>query len=375
MADNAVRKQDIETPALVIDLDALERNMDKIERDLQHSAAKLRPHAKSHKTPEIALKQLERGAVGITCAKMGEAEAMVEGGVDRVLISSELIGASKNRRAAELAKRAEVIVACENEFNVKELAHAARLAGSTPGAIIEADIGNRRCGVRSAEQAVALARIIADEPALRFRGIMGYEGQCVFIKQFDERRQAADKAISTLLEMAHAIENAGIPVEIVSAGGTGTYNITGLFPGVTDIQVGSYILMDARYGSIEGINFEQSLYVLSTVVSRPLSDLAILDYGLKSVPAEFGFASPAPSTYRDGSHNAFGIDGTEVIGLSEEHARLALKNPSRDLKVGDKVDIVPTHCCTTMNTHDRVYVVRGDTVEAIWNITARGKCV
>jgi len=175
--------------------------------------------------------------------------------------------------------------------------------------------------------------------------------------------------------MAHAIENAGIPVEIVSAGGTGTYNITGLFPGVTDIQVGSYILMDARYGSIEGINFEQSLYVLSTVVSRPLSDLAILDYGLKSVPAEFGFASPAPSTYRDGSHNAFGIDGTEVIGLSEEHARLALKNPSRDLKVGDKVDIVPTHCCTTMNTHDRVYVVRGDTVEAIWNITARGKCV
>lgn len=378
MAEESGRRipvSEIETPALLIDLDAFERNMDLMNKRLSDSPTKLRPHAKSHKTPEIAHAQIARGAIGITCAKLGEAEAMVDGGIRDVLIANQLIGPVKNRRAAELAKRCNLIVACESVFNVKELSEAARVANSTIGAVVEADIGNRRCGVRTKEQAVEVAKAIASAPGLVFKGIMGYEGHCVFIPELEKRRVETEKALTILVGMADAIRDAGLPVEIVSAGGTGTYDITGHFPGITDIQAGSYILMDSRYSSIEGIDFEQSLTLLSTVVSRPLRDLAILDYGLKSITREFGVPGPAPSVRKNGTFNPLGIDGTEVIGLSEEHARLGLVNPSRDLKVGDKVEIVPSHCCTTMNTHDIVYAVRNGYVEAAWRITGRGKFV
>lgn len=368
-----MNKHDIDTPALLVDLDILERNLAKMNEHLRDSPAKVRPHAKSHKTPEIAHMQMAYGAVGITCAKVSEAEAMAEGGIQHILISSELIGPHKNLRAAHLAKKCDLMVACESTRNVEELAAAAAQVGTPVSAIIEADIGNRRCGVRSVEQAVNLARVICQQPLLRFRGIMGYEGQCVFIKEQAARREAAQKALTSLVEMAEAIRQAGMPVEVVSAGGTGTYSITGHFPGITDIQAGSYIFMDTRYAQVEGIDFEHSLTLLATVVSRPTSDLAVLDYGLKSVTAEFGLAAPAKATRRDGSHNPYGIDGTEVIGLSEEHARLRLVAPSRDLAVGDKVEILPTHCCTTINTHDYIYAVRNGVIEAVWKIAARGK--
>ncbi|MDP2859227.1 MAG: DSD1 family PLP-dependent enzyme [Bacillota bacterium] len=368
-------KSEIETPALVIDLDAMERNMALMNKLLSDSPTIMRPHAKSHKTPQVGLAQIAAGAVGVTCAKAGEAEAMVDGGVKDVLIASELVGGSKNLRAARLARRADVKVACESAQNVSELSAAALEAGATVGAVIEADIGNRRCGVRTPEQAAELAKAIVRAPGLAFRGIMGYEGQCVFIQEVEKRRVEAEKALGTLMAMVEAIRAAGIPVEIVSAGGTGTFMITGHYPGITDIQAGSYVLMDSRYASIEGIPFEQSLTLLSTVMSRPLSDLAVLDYGLKSITREFGVPGPASAVRKDGTANPYGLDGVEVLGVSEEHTRFGLHSPSRDLRVGDKVDIVPSHCCTTMNTHDIVYVVRGEEVQDVWRITGRGKSV
>jgi len=368
-------KSEVETPALVIDLDAMERNMALMNNLLSDSATKLRPHSKTHKTPQVGLAQVAAGAVGVTCAKAGEAEAMVDGGVKDVLIASELVGRSKNLRAARLARRADLKVACESAQNVRELSAAALEAGTTVGAVIEADIGNRRCGVRTPEQAVELARAIVAARGLVFRGIMAYEGHCVFIQEVDKRRVEAEKALGALMAMVEAIRAAGIPVDIVSAGGTGTFMIAGHYPGITDIQAGSYILMDSRYASMEGIPFEQSLTLLSTVMSRPLRDLAVLDYGLKSITREFGVPGPAPAIRKDGTLNSYGLDGIEVLGVSEEHTRFGLQNPSRDLKVGDKVDIVPTHCCTTMNTHDIVYVVRGEEVRDVWRITGRGKFV
>jgi D-serine deaminase-like pyridoxal phosphate-dependent protein len=368
-----MRKEEIDTPALVIDIDTLERNLVLMNKRLADSPTKLRPHAKSHKTPEIAKLQIQYGAIGITCAKISEAEAMADGGIRDILVANELVGSFKNRRAAELAKRCNLIIACESAQNAQELSQAARAAGATIGAIVEIDIGNRRCGARTHERAIEVARAISSSPGLVFRGIMGYEGHCVFTNPLSKRREEAEKAIGDLVGYAEAIRRAGLPVEIVSGGGTGTYDITGHFPGITDIQAGSYMLMDARYAGTEGIDFENSLTLLSTVVSRPLDDLVVLDYGLKSTPREFGIPHPAPQVNQDGSINPFGMDGAEVFALSEEHARVQLKNPSRDLKVGDKVDIIPSHCCTTMNTHDFVYAVRKGWVEAVWRIAARGK--
>ena len=368
-------KSEIETPALVIDLDAMERNIALMNYLLSDGPTRVRPHAKSHKTPQVGLAQVAGGAVGVTCAKAGEAEAMVDGGIKDVLIASELVGRSKNLRAARLAGRADLKVACESVQNVGELSVAAVEAGTTVGAVIEADIGNRRCGVRTPEQATELANAIVRAPGLVFRGIMGYEGQCVFIQEFEKRRAEAEKALGALIAMAEAIRAAGIPVEIVSAGGTGTFMIAGHYPGITDIQAGSYVLMDSKYAGIDGIPFEQSLMLLSTVMSRPLRDLAVLDYGLKSITREFGVPGPAPATRRDGTPNPFGLEGIEVLSMSEEHTRFALHNPTRDLKIGDKVDIVPSHCCTTMNTHDIVYAVRGEQVQDIWQITGRGRFV
>jgi D-serine deaminase-like pyridoxal phosphate-dependent protein len=370
-----MKKADIETPALVIDLDIMERNIASMNQMLGDGPTKLRPHAKSHKTPEIAHYQMRAGAVGITCAKLGEAEAMADGGLKEILVANELVGAKKCQRAAELAKRCNLAIACETIQNAMDLSAAAQAAGSVIGAVIEMDIGNKRCGVRTNEQGVALAKAITAMPGLKFRGVMGYEGQTVFTNPIDERKAEIDRSLAKLVSLADAIRAEGIEVEMVSAGGTGSSMVTGHYPGITDIQAGSYILMDARYGGVEQVQYEQALTLLSTVVSRPLPDLAVLDYGLKSITREFGMPVPAPSKFRDGSPNPWGIDGLEMLGLSEEHARLAMKEPSRDLKVGDKVDIVPSHCCTTMNTHDIVYAVRNDCVEAVWKITGRGKFV
>lgn len=368
-------KSEIETPALVIDLDRMQRNLSAMLAALEGSSARIRPHAKSHKTPQIAAMQMAAGAVGVTCAKVGEAEGMVNGGIREILISSQLVGENKTRRAAELASRCNLSVACDTVKNVQDLSARAAAAGTTVGIVIETEIGMKRCGASTHELAVDIAGAASSLPGVEFRGIMGYEGHCVEIEHFEERQATTVKAMEALLGYAGAIRRAGIPVQIVSAGGTGTYNITGRFPGVTDVQVGSFMLMDSTYRKVEGINFEQALTCVATVISRPSKDLAVLDCGLKSLTAEQGTPQPLSQVDASGRVNVYGIDGAYIPGLSEEHARLRLESPSRDLNTGDKVEVVPTHSCTTMNTHDVVYVASGNKVVDMWKITGRGAFV
>lgn len=354
-----LHKSEVETPALMLDLDKLRRNIEQMAAFFRGRPANVRPHAKTHKTPQIARMQMEAGAVGVTCAKLGEAEVMVQGGLKHILIANQVVGASKARRLALLNKEAEVIAAVDSLANVKQLSEAAGSVRGEIPLIVEVDVGMGRSGSRSVAESLALARAIAGAPGLWFRGVMCYEGHAVLLDDREERQAAARKANGILVEHAEALRAAGIPVEIVSAGGTGTYNMTGTFPGITEVQAGSYATFDARYKAVVG-DFENALTVLTTVVSRPAADRAILDAGMKAMTKEFGNPLPVGT-------------GMELAKLSEEHGTLILGPGAPDLQVGDRLEVIPSHGCTTINLHDRFYVCQGDLVVDVWPVLARGK--
>lgn len=355
-----MHKSEIPTPALVIDLDILKQNIRTMQSFFDGRPARLRPHSKTHKCPEIARMQLEAGALGITCAKLGEAKVMVDAGINGILIANQIIGPGKARELARLCGRAEVIAAVDNLENVDELAAAARAEGTTIHLIVEVDVGMRRAGTRTAEQSVALARRISESPGLRFRGAMGYESHAVFLEDPEERRRVGQASNAVLVEHVEAIRAAGLPVEIVSAGGTGTYNICGAYPGITEVQSGSYPTMDARYYKLLP-EFKPALTVLATVVSHPEPNRLIIDAGMKVITLEFGLPQPS------------GVKGATLLNLSEEHGTLDLNDPDREFRIGDQIELLPTHGCTTINLHDKFYVVQGDEVVATWAIAGRGK--
>ncbi|MDH7500467.1 MAG: alanine racemase, partial [candidate division NC10 bacterium] len=227
--------------------------------------------------------------------------------------------------------------------------------------LVEVDIGMGRCGVQPGERALALAREIDRCPGLRFAGLMGYEGHLVFVPSLKERTQRCRQAMELLLESKERMERAGLPVEIVSGGGTGTYAITGQIPGITEVQAGSYLFMDTRYRGIEGLEgFGCALTVLATVISRPHPQRAIIDAGMKAMTHEFGM--PAPKD----------LPGAKLISLAEEHGIISLDGADPDWKVGDKVELIVSHACTTVNLHDRYLVMRNGSLEATWPIAARG---
>lgn len=369
---------EIETPALVVDLDIMEANMDKMMAFLREGSGGIRPHAKSHKVPQVALMQIEKGALGICCAKVGEAEAMADGGVGDILITSQVTGAKRIRRAAKLAGKTDLKVAVDSAANVKDLSAAAVEAGNTIGIVIECEVGNDRCGVRRHSAAVEIAKLVTELPGLRFYGIMGYEGHCVFTADFEERRAAANKAYDDLFGFRDVLAEAGYECSIVSTGGTGTYRFGGRREGITDIEAGSYIYMDTRYGGTSGIDFKQSMAVLSSIISHPTDDLWVSDAGLKSMTKEFGMVSIL-SGY-----------GLKVLHMSEEHINLVpadepeylpgwmdmsdkYAHGPRPFDIGSKVLLVPSHCCTTSNLHDFIYAIRDGKVEDVWPITGRGR--
>jgi len=349
----------IDTPALLIDLDALERNIKRMADFFATVPAALRPHTKTHKTPIIARKQIEAGARGITCAKVGEAEVMVANGVDDVLIANEVVGATKIARLMSLARHAKLTVAVDDPRNVAELSAAAQAMGATVGVLVEVNVGMNRCGVEPGEPALQLSRQVLESKGLRYRGLMGYEGHVVAMPDRQQREAACLKAMKLLLDTRAFVEAAGIPVEVVSGGGTGTYDITGRLPGVTEIQAGSYVTMDSAYGRLN-LGFEQALTILVTVISRPSRDRAILDAGMKAMAVDHGTILPK------------GLPGATVAPrLSEEHARLDLVDV--DLRPGDKIELIPGHGCTTINLHDQFYGIREGRVETVWQIAGRGR--
>jgi D-serine deaminase-like pyridoxal phosphate-dependent protein len=354
-------KDVIDTPALLIDLPVMERNIARMAAFFADKPAKLRPHIKTHKCPIIAQKQLAAGnAVGITCAKLGEAEVMVEGGIKNVLIANQIVGGQKIARLAALARHAEITVAVDDPQNVADLAAAALTAGSTIGVLVEVNVGLNRCGVEPGEPALALARVVAESKGLRFLGLQGYEGHVVMNPNAVERREKALAAMAKMVETRRLIERSGLPVQITSGVGTGTYNFSGAVPGIDEVQAGSYVFMDTRYRSV-GIDFECALTVLATVISRPTSTIAVTDAGSKVL--SFEFAMP----------EVRGISGATLKQLSEEHGTVVFDAPNHDLKIGDKIEFIPSHGCTTINLHDRYFALRDGHLEAVWPVAARGK--
>jgi D-serine deaminase-like pyridoxal phosphate-dependent protein len=353
-------REDLDTPALLIDLDVMEANIQKMADFFADKPAHLRPNTKTHKCPVLAQKQIDSGANGITCAKVGEAEAMVAGGIKDILIANEIIGALKIARLMRLASQADITVSVDNPQNVADLSEAAQAAGLKLKVLVEVNVGMNRCGVAPGSAAVELAQIIAQARGLEFAGITGYEGHVVFVQDFAERKQKAEEAMALLLDSKGLIERAGLEVRVVSAGGTGTYNITGTYPGVTEVEAGSYILMDGKYGSLDGLEFNNALSLLTTVVSRPKPDLVITDGGMKSITHEFGL--PVVKE----------VPGATIFKLAEEHGLIKLEC-EQNLQPGDKIEIVPSHGCTTINLHNQYLGLRNGRLEAIWDITGRGR--
>jgi D-serine deaminase-like pyridoxal phosphate-dependent protein len=355
-----IHKEQLDTPVLLIDLDVMESNIAKMAEYFRGVDAELRPHTKTHKTPILAHKQIEAGAIGVTCAKLGEAEVMVAGGIKDVLIANEIVTYQKIARLVNLAKHADVMVAVDDPHNVENLSQAAREKGVHLRVLVEVDIGMKRCGVPPGEPALRLAQKAEKAKGLLFAGLMGYEGHTVTIPDFEERKRRTEESLTRLIETKDLIERNGLEVGIVSGGGTGTYNITGQFPGMTEVQAGSYILMDASYRRVLK-DFDCALTVLTTVMSRPTEDRAIADAGMKTVTKDSGLPE-----VKD-------VSGLEVFHLSEEHGKLDLSNYDADLKPGDRLELIPSHGCTTINLHDRFYGIRDGRLEAIWDIAGRGK--
>ncbi|MHB1004277.1 MAG: DSD1 family PLP-dependent enzyme [Chloroflexota bacterium] len=352
---------EIDTPALLIDLPAMERNIERMAKFFADKPAKLRPHAKTHKCPIIAQKQLAAGnAVGITCAKLGEAEMLVAGGIQDILIANQIVGSHKIARLMGLAHHANLMVAVDDPGNVTELGAAAVAAGLELRVLVEVNIGMNRCGVEPGEPALSLARFVADTKGLRFTGLQGYEGHLVMNPSPEERRQRTLAAMKMLVDTRRLLEANGVPVEIVSGGGTGTHYITGTIPGIDEIQAGSYVFMDTKYRSV-GIDFETALTVLATIISRPTPDIAVTDAGMKAMTSEFGVPEVK------------GIEGATLAKLSEEHGKIEFAHPNQDLKIGDKVQMIVSHGCTTINLHDRYFGIRDGRLETVWDIAGRGK--
>ncbi|MHB0878313.1 MAG: DSD1 family PLP-dependent enzyme [Anaerolineae bacterium] len=358
MSTQPISKWDLDTPALVLDLDVLEANIALMARFFAGQTARLRPHSKTHKCTQIARRQIAAGAIGITCAKVGEAEALADAAPD-ILIANQIVGTTKISRLVALRRRTDVMVAVDDAGNVEQLSAAAQAAGVTLRVLVEVEVGMGRCGVQTREAALALGRLVDCRPGLIFAGVMGYEGHAVMMPSAEERRAVAAQAMTVLTQTGAYLKQEGLPVGIVSGGGTGTYNFTGAFAGMTEVQAGSYATMDGRYSTIVP-EFHPALTVLSTVISRPVSGRAITDAGMKALTPEFGM----PPVVRPA--------GVVCNKLSEEHGILGGEAVDK-LAIGDKVEVLPSHGCTTINLHDRYYVVQGERVVDVWPIEARGK--
>lgn len=352
---------DIPTPALVADLPAMERNIRRMADYYAPTPVRLRPHFKAHKTPAVAKRQIAAGScIGITCATVGEAEIVFREGItDDILVANEILGPGKARRAAELARDCRGLkIAIDSEAGLRDLANAVVAAKTEIGVLVDVNVGLRRCGVMSVEGAVTLARQVVATKGLKLHGVMGYEGHAVGVPERPEREDRARKAMDQLLASAEALRGAGLTCEIVSGGGTGTYDITGARPGITEVQPGSYVLLDTAYAKLNQ-GFESALRVLITVVSRPKPELCVGDCGLKGASVDQGM--PA----------LLDVPGGSVLSLHDEHTIIGLPAESK-IAPGDRLWLQPSHIDPTINLHDAMFAVIGEQVTEIWPVTARG---
>jgi D-serine deaminase-like pyridoxal phosphate-dependent protein len=364
-----VTRDDIATPALLLDLDRFERNLARMAEHARRAGKGLRPHAKTHRCPEIARRQVAAGALGVACAKLGEAEVMARAGIRGLLITTEVVTPAGLRRLTRLVAEApDTMVVVDDAENVAALARAAAGAGVVVNVLVDVDVGNRRTGIAPGAPALALARAAAAQPSLRLRGLQGYAGHCAHVIGWERRREASLAAMRPLMETRALLERAGLPVEIVAGGSTGTHDIDVELAGLTELQAGSYCVMDLDYRRIGGrdgamlTDFEMALTVVATVVSVTPGDRAMVDAGLKAFSTDKPF--PPEAVERPGVEYGFAGD---------EHGRLAITDPSRAPRIGERIEFFPPHCDPTINLYDRIHAVRGAKLEAVWDVAARGR--
>tara|TARA_R110000824_G_scaffold118960_18_gene272568 strand:+ start:99270 stop:100409 length:1140 start_codon:yes stop_codon:yes gene_type:complete len=361
-------RNQLATPALVLDLDAFERNVAKMADHCKRNGLGLRPHSKTHKCVEIAKAQIAAGAVGQCCAKLGEAETMGAGGVQSLIVTSPVVTPRGIARAMALnALIGDLMLTVDNPENATALAAAAKAAGKPLKVLVDLDPGLHRTGIAPGEPVLALAKQIHADDNLTLRGLQCYAGQVMHIEEFGERREQSLKAMKVLGETRDAFKAAGLPCDILSGGGTGSFDIDPEAHVLTELQGGSYIFMDKQYNDVKAPNggdapFETSLFVQMSVVSNNTPKLATTDAGFKA------FSTDAePPVLLGGAP-----EGAKYFFFGDEQGGVLLP-PDVKLPLGATLTAITPHCDPTVNLYDAYHVVRGDTLVAIWPIEARGK--
>lgn len=355
----------LNTPSLIVDLDLLEANIAKMARLCRERAIALRPHAKTHKSIEIARRQLAAGAIGICCAKLGEAEVLAAGGIGSILVTSPVVTPEGCRRLAAVNRLCpDLMVVSDRAANVDLLAGAGAASGRPLKVVIDLDVGQHRTGIAPGEGAVALAAAIAAAPGLSLAGIQGYAGHLMHVGDRRAREAGTFAVMDQLARMRAAIEAQGLACPIVTGGGTGTFDLDPHAGVLTDLQAGSYIFMDAQYEDVWGARapFDTSLFVQTTVISANVPGQATTDAGLKSFATDAGvprIVGGAP-------------EGTRYRFRGDEQGGLDL-GPGHALEPGAVITCAVPHCDPTVNLYDHYHVVRGDTLIDIWPIDARGR--
>jgi len=357
--------EDIDTPCLLVELDAFERNVAKLAKFIKDNGLRHRAHAKTHKSSDIAIYQIEKGgACGVCCQKVSEAEALVSAGIRDVLVSNEVVSPKKIERLAALATRARVIVCVDDLGNVDDLSAGAQKYGATLECLVEIDVGAGRCGVTPGEPAVKIAKKIHAAPGLRFSGLQAYQGKAQHAYDYAERKALIKAAISETANTIQLLKAEGLDCDIVAGAGTGTFEMEGTSGVYNELQCGSYIFMDADYQRVKDGNgkfiseFENSLFIYTSVMSKTKADKAICDAGLKAQSVDSGM----PVIY--------GRTDVEYIKCSDEHG--VINDPHNVLRLNEKLKLVPSHCDPTVNVYDWYVAVRNGRVEALWPVTARG---
>jgi D-serine deaminase-like pyridoxal phosphate-dependent protein len=343
----------LESPQLLLDLDIVDANL---RRMLANCRVDVRVHFKSLKCTGLARHLAANGVRGFLCAKLNEAEALADAGISDLFVANQIIGPVKLGRLAELALRAKVRVCVDDPGNVVEMARAAQAARAEIGVLVEVDIGMGRCGVAPGEATLDLARHVASQPGLRFLGLQGYDGHLQMLPDVNERRSKCLEGLAQLIATRRLLERHGVPVEVVTGAGTGTWEFVAAQEGITEIQPGSFLLMDCAYHAVRP-EFGCALSILAAVISRRPGRY-ILDAGSKAISRDFG--TPVIK----------GRPADRVVKLSEEHAVVDADEP---VNLGDLREVLPAHCCATMNLHRQCVAVRGGRVEAAWPIEASGR--
>ncbi len=355
-------QDELDTPALCIDLPALEANIREVAALCRRHGVAWRPHSKAHKSPDIARRLVEAGAIGMTCAKLGEAEVFAAAGIYDLLVANMIVGPRKVERLVALRRKADPIVCLDHLDQAQPISQAMHAAGLKVRVLIELDVGMSRVGVAPGEPALTLARRVADLPGLQLAGLMAWEGHLLTIEDPADKAAKIESAIGRLTATRRLLESSGLPCSIVSCGGTGSLPLTVQQPGITEVQAGGVIFMDAFYRHrcrIEG--FRHALTLLVTVVSRPSPERAVIDAGRKSM---FNDSHPAL---------VVGRDGIEVDRLSAEHGQLKLAPAAQSLRIGERLELIPGYSDLTTVLRNQFYVLEDGRLIDIWSLAGRGR--